>query len=47
MLEVTYENTNLVLEKDYGTVKQRKNEFILAVAVGIVGCCYAVFVFVL
>lgn len=47
MLEVKPEVTNLVLEKDYGTVDSRKKEFIIAVVVGVVCCLYAVTVFAL
>ena len=47
LLEVTKEDTDLVLDKDYGTAEQRKKEFYFAVVIGVIGCCYAVFVFVL
>ena len=47
MLEVSTEIRDIVLAKDYGSVKQRKNEFIVGVIIGIIGCVYAIYVFVL
>lgn len=46
-LEVSHDTANMVLEKDYGTTKSRKKEFIVACVVGTICCSYAVYVFFL
>jgi len=47
MIEVSVEAHEYVLDKDYGSVKQRKKEFTIGAIIGVIGCVYAVFVFVL